>query len=438
MCSIDPRDTSNLVFHHNHLFLREAGGPRIWLILIAMLVVAWTASAQTDAPPPKPYATMNRDNVGYSGPGRETSNDIPGSDVTIGMILPLKGSHEAEGKAMLVAAQLALEDEAANPLPDGRRLKLTVGDESGQWGQASNEIVRLIVQNQAVALITSTNGNIAHQAEQLSNKIGVPILTLSSDTTTTEINIPWVFRVGPSDAEQSRAIARRIYRAQRFQRVLLISDTEHDGRTGGEEFMKAVREIGAPPPDHIEITPSRFDVESFAAKINGQGAEAVVLWTEPETAAKLVPLVRRSNPDIPIYLCRKAAELNFLTDRTSTNDVLVSGAPSAGAGVWVVASAVSDSDAVQQFAQRFHLRAGTPADLVAAQTYDAVRLIISALRHSGPNRARLRDAISAEHQFVGVSGVNSFDKAGNARGNFALVSMRTRLDDMTASKVSEK
>jgi len=67
----------------------------------------------------------------------------------------------------------------------------------------------LIAEERVAALITSSDGNIAHQAEQIANKIGIPIVTLASDATTTQINIPWIFRLGPSDEDQARAIASR-------------------------------------------------------------------------------------------------------------------------------------------------------------------------------------------------------------------------------------
>jgi len=389
---------------------------RFQLILLVTLTVGHLVSAQTETPPAKPYAVMNRESVSYSGPGREASNDLPGSEITIGIILPHKGSLDAEGKAMLAAAELALEEEAADPLPDGRKVKLAVGDESGQWGQASNEIVRLIVQNHAVALITSTNGNIAHQAEQVSNKIGIPILTLASDATTTEINIPWIFRLGPSDAEQALAFAHQIYRVQGLRKVLLISDEGHDGRTGAEEFMKAAREFHALSPGHLEISPSATDAELLASKIDWQSADAIVLWTEPGIAAKLVPLARRAKPDVPIYVCRKAADFG------SPDDTATWEGPGKDAGIWVVASASGGSKAgLQQFEQHFRLRTGVAPDTASAQAYDAVHLIVSALRRSGPNRARLRDSLAAEASFQGVSGFDSFDGAGNARGSWLAV-----------------
>ena len=196
-----------------------------------------TLSAGLSLAQSAPYASINRDAVNYNGPGREANHDLAGSEIRIGLLLPLSGPRQAQGEALRRAAQMAVDDENAASPPD-RRLTLVTRDESGPWGQASTQIVNLVFDDQAVALITSGEGGSAHLAEQIGNKIGVPILTLSSDSTTTEINLPWIFRLGPTDAAQAQAFAADIYRNRKLQKVLLLSENDRDGRMGAEaSFM---------------------------------------------------------------------------------------------------------------------------------------------------------------------------------------------------------
>ncbi len=439
--------------HHSNLLRRISPASNILLcgasLVFAVVVLARSPAAQMDPASATPYASINRDAVNYAGPGREAAYDLRGDDVAIGMFLPLRGAQEAEGKALLQAAQLAIEDEAANPLPDGRRLTLAARDESGSWGRASSEIVRLIFEDRAVALITSTDGGVAHLAEQIANKAGVPIFTLSSDATTTQINLPWIFRLGPSDGVQAQAFARRIYRERAFRKVLLLTQHDHDGRLGSEEFEKAARRLHAPPPDRLEFASSLADPESAVAQIEARSPEAIVLWTGPESAAKLLPAIRQASPSAPIYLCRKAAQIGVgddVADALSASSGVVTPSsprtqtvPSAedasaaslraegrtGTGIWVVVPRSSGLHAIRrEFEQRYRSRTGTMPSIAAAQAYDAVRLIATALRQAGPNRARLRDRLAAGISFPGISGVISFDRAGNALADFVLVEFR--------------
>ncbi len=174
--------------------------------------------AAQQGPPPAPYASIGSTGVSYAGPGRESSYDLRGPIIHIGILAPLNGPQKANGEAIVRAARMALKDAAQGPLPGGLHLELAIGDESGPaWGRVTDAVLRLVFNDHAVAIVTSASGVTAHLSEQVGNKIGVPILTLSSDATTTQINLPWIFRLGPSDAQQAQAMARDIYRSARVQ-----------------------------------------------------------------------------------------------------------------------------------------------------------------------------------------------------------------------------
>jgi branched-chain amino acid transport system substrate-binding protein len=318
----------------------------------------------------------------------------------------LTGPHQDEGKALLQAAQLAIEDEAANPLPEGRRLSLVPRDQSGPWGRASNEIVHLVFEDQAVAIVTSLDGASAHLAEQVGNKVGIPIVTLSTDPTTTQINLPWIFRLGPTDGQQARAFARDIYLARKLKQVILITENGHDGRVGREQFEKAARELNGPPVIQLEIDPAEWSPEIVAKQIAAQKPDAVVFWMGYESAARLVPQLRAEFPAAPIYLCQEAAQGRLNTGREN---------------IWIVAPRVAGGSLRESFEKRYRARTGTSPSPAAARAYDAVRLLAVALSHSGPNRARLRDALAGLSSYPGVSGVISFDHAGNDLSDVTLV-----------------
>jgi len=398
------------------------------LLIGAFFVVVPCTPAQV---PSEPYAEIDRDAVNYAGPGRDAAHDLAGPEIKIGFLAPLQGPRKAEGDALLQAARLAIEDEARNPLPEGRRLVLATRDESGPWGRASSEIVRLVLDDRAVALVTSTNGGAAHLAEQVGNKVGVPVLTLSTDKTTTQINLPWIFRLGPTDAVQARAFAQDIYRERGLTRVVLVTERDHDGRVGGQEYEKAAREFtagnsNALTPVRVAVDSTLTDPASVVKEITAQKPEALVFWTGPETATKLVAQLREASPSVSIYLCRKAAQGSFEDPpsgrcRTCAHSPGPTFGGAEDGGVWTVASRSGDTAVRESFEQRYRERTGSSPSLAAAQAYDAVRVLAGALRRSGPNRPRLRDSVAETSNFPGASGSISFDGAGNNLAQVTLV-----------------
>jgi branched-chain amino acid transport system substrate-binding protein len=392
------------------------------LLLLAMAWFPNSALAQDEITPQTPYATLDRNGVAYRGPGRENAANLQGATVKIGLLLPLQGASAADGQSLLEAANMALaEEEAAGPLADGRHLALAVRNQAEQWGQASSEMVQLINEERVAALITSSDGNIAHQAEQIANKIGIPIVTLASDATTTQINIPWIFRLGPSDEDQARAIASQIYQPAPAKKVLLLVETDHDGRVGGEEFEKAVKHLHGTPPECWEISSSSPDLEAIAARAQASAPDAIVLWTSSRLAARLLPLLSANNFAKPIYMCRKAAAsvAGNAFDLADDGTRAPSGLPQ---GTWVsISSAGATRNDSLAFQERYRAKTGAWPSFAAMQTYDAVHLVAQALRAAGANRSRLRDYLAAGHPFPGVSGAIVFDPAGNTLGDTHLI-----------------
>jgi len=183
----------------------------LFAAIITLLLPGFVIRTRAQTATPVPYASISAEVESYAGPGRAPANDLKGQIIRIGLLAPLQGARKAEGDAMVAAAQMALRDSASRRLSHGRRVALVVEDSSvPSWGIVSNAVIRLMLDDEAVAVITSTSGADTHLCEQVGNRIGVPVLSLSADATTTQIDIPWIFRMGPSDVENADLIAQDI------------------------------------------------------------------------------------------------------------------------------------------------------------------------------------------------------------------------------------
>jgi branched-chain amino acid transport system substrate-binding protein len=383
--------------------------------IVALLLPGFAVPARAQTTTPAPYASISTEVESYAGPGRAPANDLTGQVVRIGLLAPLQGARKAEGDAMVAAAQMALRDTASQRLSRGRRVALAVEDESGpSWGMVSDAVIRLMLNDEAVAVITSTSGADAHLCEQVGNRIGVPVLTLSADPTTTQIDIPWIFRMGPSDAQQAQGIAQDMYSVRKLQNVLLITQRDHDGNRAIQAMKQATSALGAQAPSVIALDESPLDLGPIMKKIGTEAPQAVVIWTNPSTAAILLHALRIAGVKTLCYLSQDAS-----SDRH--------GAPTselAASEAWTIADDDEPSSNRQSFAARFRQSTGAAPSLVASETYDAVILTVHAVQTAGPNRARVRDEVAKANNYDGVSGKISFDREGNNRSALHLVQLK--------------
>ncbi len=366
--------------------------------LPAFLQTHLACGQQTDGQQPA-YAQMDRNAVDYRGPSRASSDDISSKTATIGILLPLQGANAEQGHVFLKAAQQAIADEnQRGPLPDGRPFSLAVRNESGNWGQSTTEMMRLITEDQALALIIGPNGNLAHQAEQIANKLGISVVTLASDATTTQISIPWIFRVVPSDEQQADAIAHGIYDRNKNTKVLLISTTDHDGRVGKDAFLRAARGLGADAPLEFAVDPELVDTGQVQETLRASRPDAVVFWTSSLVFEELLDSVQSARSVRLIYACEKAAQSMLSNPAANAANTMVR-VPVVGANL--------------------------DAPGMETQVYRAVRLIAAAIRLAGPNRARVRDALARSTEEARGESGPVFDGAGNLLAKPRLAPVRS-------------
>ncbi len=150
----------------------------------------------------KPYARVGEDGVPYWGP---STPDQKGSDLQIAVFGPL--ADQAVRSAEMVRLLGALHSA-------GKHVSLIAIPSETSWGKASNDLVKAVYQEHALALIALDRAS-SHLAEQIAVKAFVPVVAISSDRALTSTNIPWIFRLpeGTSLEQAVRSLSAAIDQA---------------------------------------------------------------------------------------------------------------------------------------------------------------------------------------------------------------------------------
>ena len=149
------------------------------------------AGVDRHARQPRPYRTVAQAPPVARSPARESR--AAGKVMRVGCFLPM----DARGQAALRGMRRAIAADAAQH-PDDLRIELVPRDARGAWGENTTALVELVVDEDVVALLGSTERRGTHLAQMLAAKLHFPVVTLcGSDPTITRIPMPWVFCVAP-------------------------------------------------------------------------------------------------------------------------------------------------------------------------------------------------------------------------------------------------
>jgi ABC-type branched-subunit amino acid transport system substrate-binding protein len=344
------------------------------------------------------------DLVEYNGAAR----DIPVvpasavSEVRIGFIGPLENHPEAAlGKRMLNGAQMAVDEANGAGEYGGKPFKLVLHNDSAVWGASSNEVVKMVYEDQDWAIFGSISGDTTHIALRAALRAEIPIVnSASTDPTIPETLIPWYFTDIQDDRTQGYTLARHIYTDLALKRIALLRVNDRYGRFGVGKFRDASRRLGHPVVIEQKFLPYETDFTRQLKVIGESRVDGIVLWTDQSKAALILKQMQEFGMKQRV----------FGSHRTLGDELVTQAGPAAEGFQAVYPYDPSSSDtAWRDFTVRYEAKYHEKPDHFAALAYDQMQILLQAICKAGLNRAMIRDALYGTETYTGVTGPMQFD-----------------------------
>jgi ABC-type branched-subunit amino acid transport system substrate-binding protein len=310
-------------------------------------------------------------------------------------------------------ALLALEQENAAGGYRGKPLRLIPSWSESPWAAAAADVARTVYERGAWAVIGGVDGATTHLALQLALKSRFLLLSPgSTDVSTDRANVPWLFSLPPSDEQLAPALVEGLEKARAGGAFVVAAATDHDSHAALVAIRRELARRRLTPAALAEFAPGEPDVAALAARLTGPGPRAALVLAPSRAAGRLVAVLRARGFSGAILGGAPAARTAF---RRAAGE----------AAEGVIAPLLARHGAEGEvFACAYEERWLEVPDAAALHGYDAVRLVAEALRRSGLNRARLRDAVRALSPWPGASGPIAWNAAGRNERSVSLGTWR--------------
>jgi branched-chain amino acid transport system substrate-binding protein len=355
----------------------------------------------------------------YSGAGRDLPEPKDITEVRIGFFGPVAPNPESIfGLRMLHGAQLAVEEANAHGGYGGKPFKLMLHNDYDNWqakavygedrptdpaiwGSASDEVVKMVYDDQDWAIFGSISSESTHIALRVALRAEIPIVnSASTDPTIPETYIPWYFTDLQDDRVQCLTLARHIFTDLSLKRVAILRVNSRYGRFGVMKLRDAARRLGHPIVIEQKYLPGDTDYSKQLGVIRSSRADAIVLWADQTQTAKILKQMQAAGMKQRV----------FGSYRTLGPDMLAE-AGAAAEGF----EAVFPYDPTRKdpkwigFNSRFEARFHEKPEQFASLAYDAMNALLDSICRAGLNRARIHDALADIERYDGVTGQMVFD-----------------------------
>ena len=276
-------------------------------------------------------------------------------------------------------------------------------------------------------MLGSVDSASTHLAEQVVAKAQLPLLSpFTTDKSLTLAGVSWMFAFAPSDAAIARTLVDSVLATDPRQpespsgapkseignpksKIFLLSGTDHESRLTSREVMREFSRRERLPDSRFEIEPALPVPPEVLAAVERAAPTHVVLIATPEDSARWLTtlrerLVQRAPAGAPLFFgSHTLGRRRFLE---------LAGAAAEGIRFPLLWDPAAAAPAADSFVARFSAARGHAPAYAAAFPYDATRLLVAAIRQAGPNRARIREALTALSPWPGLAGPVQFDGTG--------------------------
>ncbi len=338
--------------------------------------------------------------------------------IKVGINAPITGDIPKVGEGSKYAAEMWLEDiKAAGGLTVGGEkymVEVIVEDNESKPESAAKAATKLITEDEVLAIVGPQASSQAIPAGEMANNYTTPMISPWSTNPDTTKDRPFVFRGCFLDPFQGPVVANFIKDEFGFKKAAVLYDIASDYPKGlAEVFKEAWEKLNGPGSvvAFESFTTKDADFSSQLTNIINSGAQ--LLFT-PQYYNEVALIVQQ------------AQELGFKGPIVgsdswgSAETVKLCGEACYGLFFSTHYAAAGATGATKEFIERYEKKYGYIPDDVGALTWDALRIVQTAIENTGQlsgnlkkDRAAVKDALANIKEFDGITGKMTFTPDGD-------------------------
>ena len=308
---------------------------------------------------------------------------------------------------------------------NGHPLELVIYDDESDETKAVLAVKRLLKKDKVPVIIgPSLSGNTLAVVKVM-NDAKVPLVSCaaSNKIVTPVVDRHWIFKVPQSDTHAVEKIYDYLLK-NGINKIAIMSVSTGFGASGREELLRLAPQVGIEILADERYGPKDTDITAQLTRIRGTDAQAIVNWSVGPTQVLAVKNWHDLGmTNMPFYqshgfgsrqnieLAAGAAEGVFCPlGRVNIPDLIPADHP--------------QKKIIEIYNKAYQEKYKEPLSSFGGHGWDALNLVIDALKAVGPDSAKIRDYIETRTNFIGQHGVFNFsptDHNGLTKEAFEMV-----------------
>jgi branched-chain amino acid transport system substrate-binding protein len=332
--------------------------------------------------------------------------------IKIGAFFALSGPAASIGTPTKLVAQMVVDKINKEGGINKRPLELVVGDTESDPTKALMEAKRLVEKEKVIALIgpTRTDSGMAVKP-YIEETAHIPVLmTIGGDPVIAGGkfgSFNWTYKT----PQRTSVAVKKIYgylQSQKQTKVALLTATDGFGKDGLGALEQLAPQFGIEIVAKEAFSVNDTEMTTQLVKLRDSGAQALICWTIGPAGARVAKNVKQLAITLPLVQCHGQPDPKYieLAGEAAEGSIMPS-------TKLMVADQLPESDPQKAVIKDFlnlykdvyHYDQQYPINTHSGYAWDAVYLLVNAMRQAGTDPEALRGAIERIQGYVGISGI---------------------------------
>lgn len=336
--------------------------------------------------------------------------------IKIGNVAPLTGPDSYLGKDNENGARLAVEEINRQGLTiNGKAITLELlGEDDAGDPKLGTQVAQKLVDSKVVAVVGHLNSGVTIPASKIYSEAGiVQISPSSTNPEYTKQGYKTAYRMVGTDAQQGPVLAKFAIETLKGKSIAIVDDATQYGKGLADEFEKKIISSGSKIVIHEATNNKATDFKAILTNIKAKNPDIILFGGMAATGGPFAKQAKELGLKAKIIggdgIC--SPTLYELAGDAVENIICST--------VGIPKESLNNSD---NFLKNYQERFKTEVQIYAPMAYDAVMIIVDAMKRSNStNAADILKAIPATN-YAGLSGQITFDEKGDLKESYITLS----------------
>lgn len=345
--------------------------------------------------------------------------------IKIGAIFSVTGPASWLGEPERNTVKMIEEEVNAAGGINGRPIKVIVEDTAGLEPNAVNAVKKLISKDNVVAIIGPSRSGPTLAVKPIVEEYEVPLISCAAAEQIVDPLAKWVFKTPQKDSDAVIRIYEHM-KSKGLTKAAIITGTTGFGAAGREQLLKYAPEMGIEIVADETYGPADTTMEAQLTKIKGTDAQAVINWSIVPAQVTVAKNMRQLGMTLPLYQSHGFGNPKYAEACGEAGTGIIF-----PAGRLLVVDTLSDDNpqkaVLAKYKADYESKFKDEVSTFGGHAYDALWLVVNAIKEVGTDKAKIRDYIENTKGFIGTGGIFNFspeDHCGLAKDAFEMITVK--------------